>query len=199
MLQSILGDGWAKQSSERNLCHPKHSYIFHDFKEGLWWELNSALCTTSTIKLSFLAPRLSPFLFLGLWRLWNSQLQFAFAADAGRRGCTSGPISSAISMQGTRSLGWNGCWRGRSIFWFLAHRSSAWRHLDVAIVSSDLKGDWLVRSSDLSVHCTAIACHPPGRSFSPLPLSLREGLAGGSSWIFSNAFFHDGIKQDLLL
>lgn len=53
-----------------------------------------------------------------------------------------------------------------------------WRHLDVATVSSDLKGDQPARSSDLSVRCTAIACHPPERSFSSLPLSLREGLGG---------------------
>lgn len=47
-----MEDGWVKQSSERDLCHPKHSYIFHSFKEGLWQEPNSALCTASMVQLS---------------------------------------------------------------------------------------------------------------------------------------------------
>lgn len=47
-----MEDGWVKQSSERDLCHPKHSYIFHSFKEGLWREPNSGLCTASMVQLS---------------------------------------------------------------------------------------------------------------------------------------------------
>ena len=143
-----------------------------------WWEPDSGLCPTSTVKPAFLALHLSPFLSWGLWRLWNIQLQSAYGVDTGRRDCTRGPISSAISVQGTRSLEWN-----LRIFWFLSQGSSAWRHLDIAVLSSDLKGDWLVQSSDLSVHCTVIACHPPERRFSSLPLSLREGL-GGEQWSF---------------
>lgn len=56
-------------------------------------------------------------------------------------------------------------------------------------------------SLDRLVHCTAIACCSSERSFSCLLLSLSVGkeLGAGGAVESSNGFFHDGIKQDLLL
>lgn len=51
-----------------------------------------------------------------------------------------------------------------------------WRHLDVA--PSNLTGYGLVLSSDMSVNGAALACLPPERSFSSLPLFRRKGLVG---------------------
>lgn len=93
-----------KQSSKRNLCQPKHSYIFCELKED------------------FVAPG-GDLIEHGN----NCGTSRDRSCKANRGDCTSGSVSSATSMQGTRSSEEDVCWRHRSVFTFLELESYMWR------------------------------------------------------------------------